>query len=382
MPGPHAGIARVTAQKRPPDGLGARPVPKPGERRTFPHLASAGRRQEQLFNGFALGSHPAQAGRPPEAGGGGRRPRPHLAGGPGGRTTARPPSSQTPPLGFPPTSRPAPPGAAAAAAAVPPQPLPRALHRLLRPQPEPPSGGTRRRPSSAAPPDQNCSPPPPRGGPHRTSRTGFPTRLEPPNGRNGRSPGTSAPAGALSRLFTLQPGPTWHFGRTLPGRGRDSNPRRRLGQSRAGRRPSGSNVVQSCLTADSRAARSRGQAANGDSGRNKEGGGKAKGCGRGPRPLIYVGSLMGQRSGRWLWRWLPPRRLWWVSGRPVSRWTGYVGSRGGGTASEQCAIVPWCKRRREECREPEVCCPAGPFWSFDSQICSPRSGEIKGRSGV
>lgn len=204
----------------------------------------------------------------------------------------------------------------------------------------------------------------------------------PPNCPNGRRPGANARDGALSRLLTPQPGPTWHFGRTLPGRGRDSNPRRLLGQSRAGRWPSGSDVAQSCLTVVPRVARSRGQAANGDSGRNKEGGGKAKGCGRGPRPPFCLGSFLGQCFGCWLWRWRHQRLLWRVSSRPVSQWIGCVGLRGGSPASEQWAVVvgaPFVQaeaRRVPGARGPLPGWPLGPF---DSQICSSRSGEIKGR---
>lgn len=104
---------------------------------------------------------------------------------------------------------------------------------------------------------------------------------------NGQRPGASAPAGAQSRLLTPQPGPTWHFGRTLPDLGCDSNPRRRLSQSREGCRPSGSDIVQSRLTAVPRFAGFQGQAANGNSGGNKEGGKRGRGAAEGPAPLCF-----------------------------------------------------------------------------------------------
>lgn len=127
------------AQRSPPGaGPADATVPTPVSARSSPILASVGPEQNKLFNSFGGQEVKPRAGSRLALPGPAWRPHPHLAGGPGGRTTACPPSSQTPPPGFPPASRPALLGAAALAAAGPPQPLPRALPRPLRPQPEPP----------------------------------------------------------------------------------------------------------------------------------------------------------------------------------------------------------------------------------------------------
>lgn len=285
---PHAPGMLKTAQKPNPGPSGG-VFPGGGAEGRAPRQVSAApasASQSDFVNSFARGRGSRQPAPSPPG-----RPRPHLAAGPGGHTTAHPPSSQIPPPGFPPASRPALPGAVAPAAA-PPQPLPRALRRLLRPQPEPPSGGTRR-----------ALMPPPRGSPQCTPRTGFPTRLAPPNSPNGPHPGANARASAPSGSSSRSPAQ----------RGTLANPPRPGLRFKPGvRRPiaSGSPVErQQCcpIMSQPRLAVLPSRGKQPMRLWKKQRRGKSKGCGRSSAFSALLHKIVSEGA----LGWLRPRRLWW-----------------------------------------------------------------------
>lgn len=282
--------------------------------------APGARGREQLPNSLAAGSLGGQAA---------RQPRPHLAGGPGGRTTARPPA-RTPP-GSPPASRPALPGAAAPA--VPPQPLPRALRRPRRPQPEPPPGGTRRRAAAPLPDSPRAAQPPQR-----------------PATQREREPGPASAAGS-SRRSAAQRG-------TLA----EPSPAGAAIQTRAAPRPiaggpPGERQRRRPIACHSGPAVGRASRAGGQWGRRGKQRRRGKGGGvrPGPRPLLGAGSLLGARS-------VPAgggggARGACLGGRAASRGSGGVVARAESGLRAQAAAVGRPSRRRGRAAPPRSLVP-------------------------
>lgn len=304
-----------------------------------PHLASVGREHKQLFNGFASGAWPpalspcwrsrlSYHGSSSTSNSSTTLSASISAGSPGGSgARCRRPAS-------------------AAAPGSPPVPASSARAALGRDAPP-----RRRSRAARAPP---------------LPRTGLLIRVLRPNGPSGRQPGASTPAGRRPEPAAhAAAAPNVALWQQLPGRGLHSNPGRRLRQSRAGRRPRSSDVVQWRLPAGPRFARCRGQAANGHSGGNKEGG-EREGV-RPQAPPSCVGSRLGARSRAGVWRWRPARRLWWVCGRGDSQWSGCVGVRVGvRPPSVGCcrwaSLVQAGARRVPGSRGARPC---DPFWSLD-----------------
>lgn len=171
-------------------------------------------------------------------------------------------------------------------------------------------------PSARAALGRDAPPPPPRSqigatrrrGVARSARRGPSRRLAtaPTASAQARAPSPAPGAGSESRSPTQR----GTLAKALPGPGSDSNPRRHVGQSRAGHRPSGSDAVQSRLTAVPAVrpgswARSQWLTLE----ETKKAGKGRKGCGRTPRPPLCVVLFLGACWGPGERGWRPSRRL-------------------------------------------------------------------------
>lgn len=185
-------------------------------------------------------------------------------------------------------------------------------------------------------------------------------RLARPNRPNRRSP-ARAPQPERTRPLSRSPAQrgTWAEPRATG----DSNPRRRLGQSRAGSWPSGGDGVQPLLTAGPRVARSQGQAANRNSEGNKEGGERRRGAAWAPpSSLPPVAAGPARARGVEAAASAAPAVGVRPAGQRANDQAAWAGGRESGLQRGCCGGASLVRAGVRRCREPKVTVrvPVGP----------------------